>query len=153
MMSLDLFYGEATCIDVSHFEPRTYITASDIDATIAKHGADVRKGDILLFFTATFNKVYSTAEYVSMYPGTDESASMWIVEKGIKTFGVDSPSPDNPASRTYPCHMMCRKYGITHYAKPGQPRSSSQQAFHLYWISPACSQWHRFSGKSCGANG
>ncbi len=31
-MSLDLFYGDATCIDVSHKEPRTYISASDIDA-------------------------------------------------------------------------------------------------------------------------
>ena len=51
-MSLDLFYGEATCIDVSHFEPRTYITDSDIDTAIEKSGADVRKGDILLFYTA-----------------------------------------------------------------------------------------------------
>ena len=33
-MPLDLFYGEATCIDVSHFEPRTYITASDIEEVI-----------------------------------------------------------------------------------------------------------------------
>src|SRR5574340_1751778 len=47
-MSLDLFYGEATCIDVSHFEPRTYITAADIDATVVKHGTEVHKGDILL---------------------------------------------------------------------------------------------------------
>ena len=40
---------------------------------------------------------------------------MWLVEKGIKTFGVDAPSLDNPISRTYPLHMMCRKYGITHF--------------------------------------
>jgi kynurenine formamidase len=114
-MSLALFYGEATCIDVSNFEPRTYITASDIDEVIAREGADVRMGDILLFYTGTFNKLHGTREYVSQYPGLDETASMWLVEKGIKTFGVDSPSPDNPASRTYPCHMMCRHYGITHY--------------------------------------
>jgi kynurenine formamidase len=114
-MSLDLFYGEATCIDVSHFEPRTYITRSDIDAVIEKSGSDVRKGDILLFYTGTFNRLQGTKEYTSQYPGLDETASMWLVEKGIKTFGVDSPSPDNPASRTYPCHMMCRHYGITHY--------------------------------------
>jgi kynurenine formamidase len=114
-MSLALFYGEATCIDVSNFEPRTYITASDIDEVIARDGADVRMGDILLFYTGTFNKLHGTKEYVSQYPGLDETASMWLVEKGIKTFGVDSPSPDNPASRTYPCHMMCRHYGITHY--------------------------------------
>ena len=34
---------------------------------------------------------------------------------GIKTFGVDSPTPDNPASTSYPCHMMCRREHITHY--------------------------------------
>ena len=33
----------------------------------------------------------------------------------MKVFGVDSPSPDNPISRTYPVHMMCRARHITHY--------------------------------------
>ena len=61
---------------------------------IAKNSADVRKGDILLFYTGTYSKLHGTTEYVSMYPGLDESASVWLVEKGIKTFGVDSPSPD-----------------------------------------------------------
>jgi kynurenine formamidase len=74
-MDLSLFYGDATCIDVSHKEPQTYIDDTDLD----------------------------------------EAGSNWIVEKGIKIFGVDSPSPDNPISRTYPCHMMCREHGITHY--------------------------------------
>ena len=33
----------------------------------------------------------------------------------VKTFGVDSPTPDNPASVSYPIHMMCRRERITHY--------------------------------------
>ena len=33
----------------------------------------------------------------------------------VKTFGVDSPTPDNPASTSYPVHMMCRRERITHY--------------------------------------
>jgi kynurenine formamidase len=33
----------------------------------------------------------------------------------VKTFGVDSPTPDNPVSKTYPCHMMCRHAHVTHY--------------------------------------
>ena len=114
-MALDLFYGEATCIDVSHKEPRAYISASDLDAAAARSGAAIREGDILLLYTGTYNSLHGTSDYLSQYPGLDESGSMWLVEKGIKTFGVDSPSPDNPASRTYPCHMMCRQYGITHY--------------------------------------
>jgi kynurenine formamidase len=41
--------------------------------------------------------------------------SGWLVEKEIKTFGVNSPSPDNPINPTYPCHIMCSEHGITHY--------------------------------------
>jgi len=76
---------------------------------------EICRGDILLLYTGTFNRYHRTREYLSQYPGLDESGSNWLVEKGIKTFGVDSPSPDNPISRTYPCHMMCRAQGITHY--------------------------------------
>lgn len=114
-MPLDLFYGEATCIDLSFKEPHSYIDASDLDAAVTRSGADVRSGDILLLYTGTYNRYHGTKDYLSQYPGLDESGSMWLVEKKIKTFGVDSPSPDNPISRTYPCHMMCRKYGITHF--------------------------------------
>jgi len=114
-MSLDLFYGPASCIDVSHKQPQTYISAGDLDEAVTRSGVEVQRGDILLLYTATFNRFHGTREYLSQYPGLDETGSMWLVEKGIKTFGVDSPSPDNPISRTYPCHMMCRKYWITHF--------------------------------------
>lgn len=114
-MSLDLFYGPTVCIDLSHKKPHDYINAADMDEAVTHSHVDVRRGDILLLYTATFNRLHGTKEYLNQYPGLDESGSMWLVEHGVKTFGVDSPSPDNPISRTYPCHMMCRKYGITHY--------------------------------------
>lgn len=114
-MDLTTFYGEATCIDLSHKEPRTYISGEDLDEALEKSGAPVNADDTLLIFTGTYNRLHGKEEYLSQYPGLDESGSEWIVEKRIKTFGVDSPSPDNPASRTYPCHMMCREHGITHY--------------------------------------
>ncbi|GAC1358443.1 MAG: cyclase family protein [Ktedonobacteraceae bacterium] len=114
-MSLDLFYGAATCVDISDKEPQTYINAANMDEAIRKSNVDLRKGDILLFYTATYNRWSGKKEYLSQYPGLDESGSLWLFEKGVKTFGVDAPSLDNPASRSYPCHMMCRKYGITHF--------------------------------------
>jgi kynurenine formamidase len=114
-MALETFYGPATCIDVSHAPPRSYIEAADIDAAVAQAGVTIHPGDILLFHTGTFAKRYGTQEYLSQYPGIGESGSAWIAERRIKAFGVDTPSPDNPASRTYPCHMMCRAQGITHY--------------------------------------
>jgi kynurenine formamidase len=114
-MALHLFFGPATCLDLSQKAPQTYITGEDLDAALERSKAGLQPDDILLLYTATYNRHHGTQEYLSQYPGLDESGSAWLVEHGVKTFGVDSPSPDNPISRTYPCHMMCRAHGITHY--------------------------------------
>ncbi len=114
-MSLDLFYGTAVCLDVSEFAPGTDITAEDLNRIEAAAPVDVRPGDIVLFHTATWNRYSGDKRYLSEFPGLGESASEWIVKRGVKTFGVDSPTPDNPTSTSYPCHMMCRREHITHY--------------------------------------
>ncbi len=114
-MALDVFYGPATCIDVSHAGPHQYITREDIEMAVERDHVGVRPGDIVLFCTGTFSRLAGTPRYSFDYPGLDESASEWIVEQAIKTFGVDSPSPDNPISKTYPVHMMCRRQGMTHF--------------------------------------
>jgi kynurenine formamidase len=115
VMPLETFYGPATCVDVSHKRPHEYISAQEMDAAEAAAGTRVEAGMILLIRTGTVDRFHGTPEYTSQYPGLDESASEWLREKGVKAFGVDSPSPDNPISRTYPVHMMCRATGITHF--------------------------------------
>jgi len=112
-MPLETFFGPGTCIDVSHKVPHSYITADDL--TAASEGADLQPGDVLLLYTATYDRYYGKPEYTNQYPGLDESGASWLLERGVKIFGVDSPSPDNPISRTYPVHMMCRERGMTHY--------------------------------------
>jgi kynurenine formamidase len=114
-MPLDLFYGEAICLDVSGCEPRTDIEPAHLDHALARSGLELRRGDVLLLYTATYNRHRGTKAYLTDFPGLGEAASQWIVDMGVKTFGVDSPTPDNPISKTYPCHMMCRRAGITHY--------------------------------------
>jgi kynurenine formamidase len=114
-MSLDLFYGPAVCLDVTGFAPQTDITAEDLDRIEAESPVQVQRGDIVLFHTATWNRYVGDKRYLSDFPGLGESAAEWIVQRGVKTFGVDSPTPDNPASKTYPVHMMCRREHITHY--------------------------------------
>ena len=47
--------------------------------------------------------------------GDVESAVDWLRSRKPKIFGVDSPSPDNPADRIYPAHLFSRASGITHY--------------------------------------
>ena len=114
-MPLEVFYGEAICLDLSHIEPRSYIEAEDLDRALQRSGLEVRQGDIVLLHTGTYDRHHGTPEYLTEFPGLGESGSMWMVERGVKAFGVDSSTPDNPISRTYPCHMMCREYRITHY--------------------------------------
>lgn len=114
-MALDLFYGPAVCLDVSRFAPRTDITAADLDLIEAQAPVEVRPGDIVLFHTGAWNRFAGDARYLTDFPGLGESACEWIVRRQVKTFGVDSPTPDNPASASYPCHMMCRRQRITHY--------------------------------------
>lgn len=114
-MPLDLFYGDAICLDVTKFAPETDIEASDLDEALANSGQELRRGDIVLFYTGTFNRLQGTKEYLTDFAGLGASASQWIVDKGVKSFGVDTPTPDNPISKTYPCHMMCRANNITHY--------------------------------------
>jgi len=114
-MSLDLFFGPAICIDVSDVPAKTDITGDNLDKALANSGLELNAGDMLFLYTATFDRYKGTEDYLSEFPGLGSSGAEWIVDKGVKTFGVDSPTPDNPVSKSYPCHMMCRREHITHY--------------------------------------
>lgn len=114
-MPLDLFYGDALCVDVSDIAPQTDISPRQIEAALSAASLEVRKGDMLFFYTATFDRHRGTTKYLTDFPGLGAEASQWLLDSGIKTFGVDSPTPDNPISKTYPCHMMCRANHMTHY--------------------------------------
>ena len=114
-MPLELFYGPGVCLDVSGVPARHDIGASHLDEAEAAGGLTVREGDILLLYTGTSTRHGGTPEYLADFPGLGQEGSEWIAARGVKTFGVDSPTPDNPASRSYPCHMMSRRCAITHY--------------------------------------
>ncbi len=114
-MPLELFYGPAICLDVSHVPEHTDVTAEHLDAALEQSGLTFDKGDLCFFYTATYDRYRGTPEYLSRFPGLGASAAEWIVDKGVKAFGVDSPTPDNPVSKTYPTHMMSRREHITHY--------------------------------------
>ena len=114
-MPLELFFGDAVCIDVTGAAPRTDIGVDRVERGLADAGQDVREGDIVLFYTGTATAYQGTPEYVSEFPGLGADVADWIVDHGVKSFGVDTCTPDNPSSRGYPIHMMGRAHHITHY--------------------------------------
>lgn len=114
-MPLDLFYGEAVCIDVTGAAPRTDIPVERIEEGLSSAGLEVQAGDIVLFRTGTYERIGGTKAYLSEFPGFGAEVAEWIVERRVKCFGVDTCTPDNPDSRTYPIHMMGRGHHVTHY--------------------------------------
>lgn len=122
-MPLSTFYGPATCIDVSDAAPRSDITVESLERAVLAAGDLLRAGDALLLYTGVHERIGETSRYSHEYPGLSAEAAQWLLDRGVRVFGVDSPSPDNPASRTYPVHMMCRRAGITHYENLANLRS------------------------------
>jgi kynurenine formamidase len=114
-MSLDTFWGSGICLDISDVPAREYCDADRLDRALAESGAELREDDVLLLRTGAADRLGGTREYTSQYPGLDQSAADWLAAHKPKVFGVDSPSPDNPADRIYPVHLFCRRTGITHY--------------------------------------
>lgn len=114
-MSLDIFWGVGTCLDISDLEPREYCDAARLDRAVAESNAEPQPGDVILLRTGTAERYGGTPEYTVQYPGLDQSAADWLEARQPKIFGVDSPSPDNPADRVYPVHLFSRRTGVTHY--------------------------------------
>jgi kynurenine formamidase len=114
-MPLDTFWGDGTCLDISDLGPREYCDAARLDRALAESGQELRPGDVLLLRTGAADRLAGRREYTTDYPGLDASAADWLRDSGVKVFGVDSPSPDNPIDRRYPVHMFCREHGVTHY--------------------------------------
>jgi len=114
-MALETFCGPATCLDISDVGPREYCDAARLDRALAESPAELRPGDILLLRTGAAERHGGTREYTTEYPGLDASAAAWLGEHVVKSFGVDSPSPDNPIDRMYPVHLFSRDHRVTHY--------------------------------------
>ena len=114
-MPLDLFFGPAICIDISDAPARIDVEPEQLDTALAASGQQLDPGDILLLRTGNWSRNGGTPAYLSDYPGLGERSAQWLVDKQVKAFGVDTPTPDNPASRIYPVHLMCREKGVHHY--------------------------------------
>ena len=115
---LDWLYGDAICIDVSHFGPKAWINAKDLEAAVKKGGLELRKGDIVLLYTGHWNKTHGTPAYATDNPGLTKEACEWLANQGVKSFGVDAVTPDNPIDQAvnmiYPCHEVLRDRQFIH---------------------------------------
>lgn len=113
-VSLDTFYTPGKAIDVSQREPGEYITVDDLESGCEEAGVTVEAGDTLLLRTGHYDATYPGPEYSENYPGLNEAATRWLVERAVANFGVDQPSPDTPEDVSYPCHTVCKAHDLPH---------------------------------------
>ena len=131
-MPIDLFCGEAICIDVSHLAPRSGITVSDLEQSMARSALELRSGDIVLLYTGHFERAGGTDDYMNESPGLEPETAQWLIDSGAKMFGNQAPSVDVPDRYDFPVHQICRAAGVTHIENIGPLASVAGKRFTVF---------------------
>jgi len=123
---LEYCYQDGVKLDFRHKKPSEVIKAADIESALKKINYQLKPLDIVLLHTAA-DKLYGGPKYFSDYPGVDPSAIDYLLDKGIKIFGVDTMGIDRPyrfmlkelletgdLKTFYPAHFYGRKREFIH---------------------------------------
>lgn len=113
-MPLDLFYGPAICLDLSHAPPKSFITAEDLQEACAVAEITIEPGLIVFIYTGHAKRTLGTPAYYSDFPGLTAEAVQWLGQQGVKNFGVESVNPGHPEDQKFLVHVMCRKMNMIH---------------------------------------
>jgi len=121
---LEYCFQDGVKLNLIHKRPNEVITAKDIEAALNKINYKLKALDIVLLHTGA-DKFYGTPKYFSEYPGIDVSTIDYLLDHGIKIFGVDTMGIDRPykfmlkefledKKPLYPAHFYGRKREFIH---------------------------------------
>lgn len=92
---LEWCYADAVKLDLTAKKPAETINAEDIKHCLEKINYSLKPLDIVLLYTGS-DRFFSSAKYFSEYPGVSISAIDYLLDRGIKIFGVDTMGIDRP---------------------------------------------------------
>jgi len=92
---LEYCYQDGVKLDLSYKKPNEVITAEDLKNSLTKINYKLKLLDIVLIHTGAY-KLYGSPKYFTDYPGIDISAIDYLLDNGIKIFGVDTMGIDRP---------------------------------------------------------
>lgn len=113
-MPLSMFYTEGICLDFSHKGLKELIHAYEIEESCKKEGLKIKKGDTILLYTDHYRKNFGNENWGNG-PGITTDAAIWLGEKKISAFGVETMSPGVPGISNKEVHRICGKLNFTHY--------------------------------------
>jgi len=111
---LEKFYTSGFCIDLSHVALKTAATLEEVQAAVVKSGQTIQKGDTVLVWLATNERLLGKPGYLHDFPGLSLPAIHWRADPGIGMFGVEAISPAPEGEPNFLAHMACAERGITH---------------------------------------
>lgn len=94
-MPLEMFYGDGVVLDFRHKEQGGLIDAAEVEAALNRIGYTLKPGDIVLIQTGA-DKVWGQPEYFGAGAGMTAEATRWLIERGVRTMGIDAWGWDQP---------------------------------------------------------
>ena len=114
-LSLERFYTEAICVDLSHMRPKSLIEVADIEKALEKDNLEIKPEDTVLLHTDHYRRTYGTPAYLTDWPGISADVARWFGKQEISAFGVESLEPGIPGVSNREVHQICGEMGYTHY--------------------------------------
>jgi kynurenine formamidase len=118
---LDCCYGPAVALDVQGTYSGNLITVQDIQRAAERLPLEISEGTIVLLHTGC-DRLFGTPEYYTAHPGVAVDALVWLIDRGIRTIGIDAFSFDRPfkkmvqdylqdgnQSHLWPAHIFGRR--------------------------------------------
>lgn len=138
---LEWCYCDGVKLTLTHKKPNETITAKDLEDALKKIGYALKPQDIVLLHTGS-DKFYGGPKYFSEYPGVDISAIEYLLDRGIKIFGVDTMGIDRPykfmlkefleeKKPLYPAHFYGRKREFIHIERLTHLESLPEYGFKV----------------------
>jgi kynurenine formamidase len=96
---VDRFFGNGVVLSIPK-KSYEVITAGDL----ASAKPEVRQGDIVVINTGWHHKYSDAIEYYGQAPGISKDAAQWLVDKGCRLVGIDTPQIDHPLATSLGPH-------------------------------------------------
>lgn len=113
-MPLSMFYTKGICLDFSHKDLKELIEPYDLDKACEKANLKIVPGDTVLLYTDHYRRNFNGKDWGNG-PGISADAALWLGEKKISAFGVETMSPGVSGISNKEVHKICGTLNFTHY--------------------------------------
>jgi kynurenine formamidase len=113
-MPLSTFYTAGICLDFAHKNFRELIEPEEMQRACDESDLEINERDTVLIYTNHYRKAFQTDNWGNG-PGVSAATAIWLGEKGIAAFGVETMSPGVSGVSNRNVHRICGEMNFTHY--------------------------------------